>query len=56
MPGGGHAKAEEGVQVALLVDDDIDVPVPAHGDNPALRSLGRRVRDGDEVHVLVVGG
>lgn len=56
VPGGGHAEAEEGVEVALLVDDDAHVPVAAHGHDPALRGLRGRVRDGDEVYVLVVCG
>jgi hypothetical protein len=56
VPGRRHAEPEQGVQVPLLVNDDAHIPVAANGNNPALGGLGRRVRDGDEVDVLVVVG
>lgn len=56
VPSGGCAEAEQGVEVALLVNDDAHVPVTAHAHDPAFCGFGRRMRDGDEVYVLVVGG
>lgn len=56
MPGGGRAEPEQDVEVALFVDNDAHVPVTAHAHDPAFRCLGRGMRDGDEVYVLVVGG
>lgn len=56
MPGRGHAEAEEGVQVALLVDDDAHIPIAADLHHPALRGLGRRMRDGDEIDIFVFVG
>lgn len=40
VPGGGHAEPEQGVEVALLVDNDAHVPVTAHAHDPALRRFG----------------
>ena len=53
VPGARHAQPPLGVQLALVVDDDGDVPVAAHLHDPALRRLWRRVRHRDEVHLLV---
>ncbi len=56
VPGRRHAEPEQGVEIALLVDNDAHVPVPAHAHDPALGCLGRGMRDGDEVYAWVVIG
>lgn len=70
LPGGGlggrvevvpdtrEAEAPGGVDGAVLVDDDLDVPGAADQVEPLLRGGGRRVRDGDagEAVALVGGG
>lgn len=56
VPGRGHPQAPLRVQLTLVIDDDLDVPVAADLDHPPLRRLGARVRDGDEVDVLVLRG
>ena len=55
VPEAGDAETPLGVEVAGLVDHDVNVPVAADLGDPALGSFGRGVGDSDAVQVGVVG-
>lgn len=56
VPGRADAQAPGAVDVALRVDDHLDVPLAADLDDPCVRVGLRRVRDGDAVDLRVFGG
>lgn len=56
VPGARGGQPPAGVHLALVVDDDLDLPVAADLDDPALRGLGRRVRHGHAVQLVLVLG
>lgn len=56
MPVRSQAEAPGGVDIAVLVDDDLGVPLAADLRDPAVGGVLGRVRDGDAVDEVGVGG
>lgn len=56
VPVRGETKAPGGVDITVLVDDDLGVPLAANLRDPAVGGVLRRVRDGEAVDEFGVGG
>lgn len=55
MPCVGNAKSPLSIEIAFLVDENINAPYATDLRNPFLSGFSRRVRDCDAVHFFVLG-